>query len=319
MARFSEVEILSHGVNMAKNKTVQASPLYHPDNPPSRLTDGKNKLGDILPLRDWINQLARRHDLETERPKIITELNHRYALQKRNLNLMSWLATILGAGTIIVVLIERNIRQRAVFRTRELIAANLHDELGASLHAVGLYGKLAKQQVGGDKENIAWDKLVKYIDLINTLTGRAAKTARFCTNMLEEKELYENPAEEMKRTAKQILADLEHELSFTGEEMLKALHPRRRVGVLLYYKECLTNIIRHSGATRVKTRLDADRKKICLTVQDNGKGVDATPPSLKRRTRLLKARLSVEPCAEGGTRTTLSLKIPGCSLRKKIQ
>jgi signal transduction histidine kinase len=317
LAGFSEIEVLSKGSNISFGKPVGGQNLPYQSGDLALLTDGDNYFGKILPMRTWMNQLARRHDLETERPLVVAELNRRYALQKRNLNIMYWIAAVLAAGTVIAVLAERNIRQRIVFRTRERIAANLHDELGANLHAARLYSDLAKQEIGDGKNQ--WNRLAQYVDEIHAITGRAAKTARFCTNMLEAQELYENPAEEMKRTAKRILADLEHDLSFSGEEMLKALHPRRRVGLILFYKECLTNIIRHSGATRVETRLTAGRKKVCLIVKDNGKGVETTPPSLKRRARLLKAVLSVESCAEGGTKTILSLKPAKGFIKKAVQ
>jgi len=307
-AGFSEIEILSKGRNVARGKPVSGTSLPGNDHDLTLLTDGNNYSGEILSFRAWMEQLARRHDLETERPVVVAELNRRYALQKRNLNLMSWLAALLGAGTVITILMERMIRQRAVFKTRERIAANLHDELGANLHALGVYSDLVRDEVRDAEGDAKWSELVEFAGEMRKLTDRAAKTARSCTNMLEAKELYENPAEEIKKTAKRILTDLEHDISLTGEEALKALPPRRRIDVLLFYKECLTNIIRHSRATRVQTRLTADRKTIRLTIQDNGKGVKAPPPSLKRRARLLKAALSIEPCAQGGTNVMLVLK-----------
>ena len=42
--------------------------------------------------------------------------------------------------------------------------------------------------------------------------------------------------------------------------------------MLLFYKESLTNIIRHSGATKVTTDLRANDKRINLCVTDNGHG-----------------------------------------------
>lgn len=297
LAGFSEIEVLSKERNVALGKPVSGANLPNPSGNLALLTDGDNYFGKILPMRIWMNQLARRHDLEKERPQIVATLNHRYALQKRNLHIMYWLAAALAAGTVILVLIERNVRQRAVFRTRELIAANLHDELGANLHAAGLYSDLAKQEISESAEDTKWNRLSQYVDEIQAITGRAARTARFCTNMLEAKELYENPA----------------------EEMLKALHPRRRIGLILFYKECLTNIIRHSGATRVESCLTTERNKICLTVKDNGKGVETAPPSLKRRARLLQARLSVESDPEGGTKTSLSLKPSTGFIKKAVQ
>ena len=42
-------------------------PIQH-HNTPALLTDGANVFGKIIATRDWIEQLALRHDLETERP-----------------------------------------------------------------------------------------------------------------------------------------------------------------------------------------------------------------------------------------------------------
>jgi signal transduction histidine kinase len=317
-AGFSEIEVLSNGHNVAAGKPVRGNNRPASENDLALLTDGNNYSGEILPMRTWLGQLAKRHDLEKERPLVVAELNLRYALQKRNLNIMYWLAALLCAGTVIIVLLEKTMRQRAVFQTQKRIAANLHDELGANLHAARVYSDLLKKEVAKGDVAAHFDKLINYADEINSITDQAAKTTRFCTNMLEAKGLYENPAEEMKRIAKQILADQEHDLSLTGEELLKTLQPRRRIGLVLFYKECLTNIIRHSGATRVETRLTADRRRVCLTVKDNGNGTGTTSPSLKRRARLLKARVSETYCAEGGTETKLLLTIKK-QYRRRIQ
>ena len=58
---------------------------------------------------------------------------------------MRWLFALDAAGIIIAVLIERNIRQRAIYHTRQHIAADLHDELGANLHAIGMLGDLMEK------------------------------------------------------------------------------------------------------------------------------------------------------------------------------
>jgi signal transduction histidine kinase len=306
---FGEIEVLSNGRNVALDCPVTANQsLKVPRQSLARMTDGRNFFGTILSLRDWMNQLARRHDLETERPLVVAELNRRYERQKAHLRRVSWLAALLAAGTIITILIEQVIRQRAITRTRERIAANLHDELGANLHAIGLFGDLAKQEVNETDATGKWTQLVEYVEEIRTLTEHAGKTARYCTNMLEAKGLYTDLVEEMRRQAEHLQGDLEHTLSFENEALLQTLHPRRRIDLVLFYKECITNLIRHANATRAETCLIADKKEICLTVRDNGKGVTTAPPSLKRRARLLKAKLSVTIPADGGTEITLRLR-----------
>ncbi|MGJ8676719.1 MAG: ATP-binding protein [Akkermansiaceae bacterium] len=314
---FSEIEVLSAGENIAQGATVTASSnLSFLLLTLEKLTDGRNYYGEILTTRDWMNQLHLRHRLEIERPLVIRELGRRYQRQRRNLHILAWFATLLTAGTIITLLSGKVLRQRAIFQTREQIAANLHDELGANLHAIGLFGDLAKQEVSKVKGEDTWKKLTHYIEEVRDLTEHAGNTARYTTNMLEAKELYEDLSQEMKRTAERLLTDLEHDIYFSNEDLLQNLSPHRRLGLFLFYKECLTNIIRHSGATRVTTDMIATPEEICLSVCDNGRGLNETPASLKRRARLLKGKLSAQVIDEsdagqkskGGTQITIKLK-----------
>ena len=303
---FSEIEVLSHSQNIAQGAPVTGSSgLSYRRGALERITDGLNNYGKILPLREWMNQLARRHDLERERPLVVAELDRRYNSQQTHLHRMIWLSALLAVGILITVLISRMLRQRSIFQTRERIAANLHDELGANLHAIGILGDLAKQEVSDAGADERWATLNHYINETRTLTEQTAKMAQHCTNMLGAHEIHENLVEEMKNTGERLLADLEHHLSFTDTDRLQRLHPRRRIGLYLFYKESLTNIIRHARATRVETHLSADKNRIILIIHDNGVGVATPPPSLKRRARLLKAKLSVETPADGGTKITL--------------
>ena len=203
------------------------------------------------------------------------------------------------------------LRQRAITRTREQIAADLHDELGANLHAIALYGDLAK----ANHDKI--EKLRMLLDQMRALTERSGVAARSCVNLLESRGLYEGLAADMRRTATRLLADIDHDLAIEHEDLLGSLPQRQQVGIALFYKECLANIIRHSGATRVVTRLVATPRAVHLTVTDNGHGLAAglqgqlgshpVPSSLRRRARLLGAHATARDGTESGTCITLTL------------
>jgi signal transduction histidine kinase len=318
---FSEIEVLSNSRNVAQGAPVTTGPgLSSSPATLAKITDGLNYYGEILPQREWMNQLARRHDLETERPFIKTELDHRYEQQKANLRRMSWLAALLAAGTIITGLIGQIIRQRAVFKTRERIAANLHDELGANLHAIGLLGDLAQEEVDASGTRNELAELVEIVGEIRTVTEKTGAAARYCTNMLETPGLYENLTKEMQQTANHLLADLEHNVVIENHAEIDALGRRAAIDLYLFYKECLTNIIRHSGATCVFTRLHAAQQVIQLTVIDNGCGTgNNIPPSLKRRARFLRAKLHATPAVGGGTEITLQFRNRRCFARVRRQ
>ncbi|MFC1766914.1 sensor histidine kinase, partial [Planctomycetota bacterium] len=306
---FAEIELFSKGTNVALNKSAQAnSATRNPVRSSSALTDGNNLYGQILPIREWLEQLARRHDLEAERPILTAELSHRYARQKIYLRSLGWLVALLAVGTVIIMLVDRIIKQHAIYRTRQRIAADLHDELGANLHAIGLLSDLTQNAQESP------EKLGKLLQRLRALTERTGAAARHCTNMLEAEGLYENLVEDMRRTSARLMADLEHSITIEGEERVQHIKPRRRVDLFLFYKECLTNVLRHSNATQVTTKLVAQQGLITLTITDNGQGLGQTngngvPRSLKRRARFLGAQVTTGPSTEGGACITLKLRL----------
>lgn len=314
---FAEIELFSKGENVALGKPVSTNFKFgYGVFSPAPLTDGHNLYGRLLPLRDWMNELALRHDLEKERPLVAEELSRRYARQKNQLIWVIRLAVMLGISIVFGIFVEWTMRQRAVYRTRERIAADIHDELSANLHAIGLLGNLARMlKDSPDEQN---DILVR----LQAMAKRTGLAARYCTNFLESKELHEDIVEDMRRTTERLVADLEHEISFEGEDLIRQLKPRRRVDLFLFYKECLTNVIRHSGATRVSSRVQMTPKLLSLSITDNGRGADLkgdqkAPHSLRRRARLLGGSVSAITPEDGGTCIQLTRTIKKKDLTKR--
>lgn len=304
----AEIELFSNGRNVALAiPTLVDFPVNNPVRSLASLTDGHNLYGKILPVREWLNQLARRHDLETLRPVITSELDLRHLRQKTNLHRLGWLAVLLAAGIVSIILTERIRRMRQISSIRERLAADLHDELGANLHTIGLLSDLA-----ADAGNSPTEMATLY-RRIRSEIERSGIAVRHCSDMLSAKGLYTDLLADMQRASNRIMAKLEHEISIVGEDYLKALPPRTRADLLLFYKECLVNISRHSGATRYTTELRADSNHIHLKVCDNGRGLeiskkDDTPNSLKRRAKLLRAKITLTSPPEGGTCIDLNLR-----------
>ncbi|MBK1879895.1 discoidin domain-containing protein [Pelagicoccus mobilis] len=305
---FSEIELFSNGKNVAFEANVTATPPSRSPRPLSALTDGNNFFGKILPIKDWLNELAIRQELEIERPLVVAELTLRYARQTKWLERMFMIAILLTMGMFITVLLGRYFRIRQASRIRERIAADLHDELGADLHTIGLYSDFAMDSLDSREE------LIESLQLIREFTDRSGTAARHCVNILEAKGICEDLVEDIKSLSKRMLADHHHyEIEIKGRAFLRELKAQKRIDLFLFYKECLTNILRHSESTEVSTRIEANAHTTQLTVSDNGKGVaksngNPTPPSLKRRARLMKAKIKTEHTADGGTLIELTLK-----------
>jgi len=310
---FAEIEVFSEGRNVALGKSVSTTNLerLNRERSLSALTDGRNLYGQILPVREWLDELALRHDLEVERPLIFAELGLRYQRQSTHLTALIWLTVLLGAGFVFTILVDRNLRMRQVARIKARLAADLHDELGANFHTIGLLSDLAEEA------NNASEDLSALHQRIRDVTERTGAAIRHCTNMLEADGLHTGMlVADMQRASNRIMAKLDHEILIEGEQFLEQLKSQSCFDLFMFYKECLVNISRHSGATEFSTQLKATPTGVHLTICDNGRGLEdfsaaGIPASLKRRARLLGAKVTVERSAGGGTCINLRLRTRG--------
>jgi signal transduction histidine kinase len=315
---FAEIELFSNGINVAKAKQANGNYGFSTFNRSyASLTDGRNFYGDILPIRQWLNELALRHKLERQRPQLSLRLNELYEEQKSQLNRLIAVAVILAAAMIVTLLVTRMTRMRQLAKIRLRLAADLHDELGANLHTIGLLSDLAVESREDDEA---------FADIqrrIRSEADRSGAEVRGCMDLLALRNYYENLEADMQRAARRIMAKLDHELIIEGEPYLKKLKPRVRVDLFLFYKECLVNISRHASATAFSSHLSADKAGVRLIIRDNGIGIDEqqdgmTPKSLERRAGLLRAKVRIDHPAEGGTVVTLTIPAKRLGIFKSI-
>lgn len=302
----AEVEVFSRGRNVALGRVPSADfRSTSPRRTLAAITDGHNIFGEILSTRTWMRQLARRHELETERPAIEEELRARYSLQKRRLGQLRWMVGLLLGGLATSFLLARIARLKQVARLRERLAADLHDELGTSLHVIGLLSDLATGAQGSPAE------LAGIHRRIRAEVERTDRSVRRCTDMLRLEEPKLGLIEEMKRASERILTTELKEFAVEGKENLEAIPPGKKIDLILFYKECLVNAVRHAGASTIWTEIRATPAGIRLQVGDDGVGLPGTvgvPKSLARRARLLGGRVRVVRDEGGRTRVELYLK-----------
>ena len=309
---FAEIEVYSEGSNIALGKSVNTNyKKRRQEKALISLTDGNNFYGEILPVRRWMNELAIRHALEAERSVVLTELSLRYATQKENLNRLFWVIALLIAGIGFLILAGRLIRHRQVANIKERLSADLHDELGANIHSIGMLSDIAQDS----KSQSEWESMHQRI---LSLVDRASMGIRYCTNVLEAEGLYIGLVDDMERTAERVIANFKHDFFAEGHELIEKLRPRTRVDIFLFYKECLVNICRHSNANEITTKIKAEENRITLTVTDNGKGMQNVPPSLKRRAQLMRGQIKIDEPIEGGATILLQLPIRRNWLIRKL-
>ena len=174
------------------------------------------------------------------------------------------------------------------------------------MHAIGLLSDLAHDAVD-EKE-----KLQRIVSEVRAVTERTSAAVRYCANSQEARDPMGTLRQDMHRIAKRMMHDMDYQIEVEGETFLQKLKLRTRNDLFLFYKECLANISRHSGATEFSVHLAANAQRTQLTIQDNGQGYTAklgaeVPPSLKRRAQLMHAQLEIGQPENGGMRITLTL------------
>eukprot|EP00903_Cladosiphon_okamuranus_P004181 g4179.t1 len=261
---FAEIELLENQKNIALGKTFQPNfPVISKARSVNTLTDGYNYYGKILPIAEWMHQLARRAELESERPALVASLNARYAKQKQILNLLAWLAALLAFGIVTLFLVDRIIRIRQISKIRERFAADLHDELGANVHSISLLGDLMTDSLHSPED------LAETIAEMKALTKRTEQAIRHCADV-QQHGISGTLLNDMQRTAHSILHGLDYDLSVECENKLSKLGPKVRADLFLFFKESLVNVTRHADATQCSIKLFEENKAIILTIADNG-------------------------------------------------
>jgi PAS domain S-box-containing protein len=197
---------------------------------------------------------------------------------------------------------------------RTIISREIHDELGQACTAIkmdlALIGRrLTKRQV---QLRAKVDSAMQLVDsTIATLRRIASELRPRTLDDLGLPAALESQAQEFEsRTGIRCTVTLPQEL-FT-------LDAETSTAIFRIFQESLTNVARHSQATRVKARLEQEKNRIIFQVFDNGRGFDPQEAKtrnslglvgMQERALLLHGDLKFEGVAGAGTTMTLTIPL----------
>jgi signal transduction histidine kinase len=266
------------------------------------LTDGHSSTGRLIPLRPWIEKLARRFELETEQRALLAR---RAAIlgQTRTAALSTAFATLAAAilGLVIWQIRTRLAARRQIHNLRRRIAGDLHDEVGSNLATIALLAEMA----AGPAHAAAAD--------ISRLARESSLSLREIIDFtLVPKRVRKPLPERLREIAGVMLRGIEW--NFTGAADFE-LDLERRRNLVFFFKEALHNIVRHARARRVNLHLEADGDTAVLRVADDGVGLPGAPDAppclhtLEQRAAALDGRLRVISAARQGTSLELTFPV----------
>lgn len=200
-------------------------------------------------------------------------------------------------------------QHRAMEQERARIAQDLHDELGSSLTEIGM---LAAGPVAPTDS-------IKHLDQIGA-------RARHMVGSLDEIVWAMNPKHDSLESLGSYLclyadrflklANITFRVTGTLDLPNQALNPIHRHEFFLAFKEALTNVVRHSGATEVRLSIRIIGSRLRLSLADDGGGLGSTGPTASRdglanmRARLEKMGGRFAIASQAGRGTTLRFYLP---------
>lgn len=203
----------------------------------------------------------------------------------------------------------QNIREQE----RIHIAREMHDELGQLLTGFKMDVSWLRKRYATE-DPVIKEKLTEMESLINDAVSFVRKiAAELRPSILDDLGLI--PALEWQSKEFQKRYGIEVEFNSRVQD----IHTTELIatGLFRMYQESLTNVARHSEASKVQSVLQTSNTHITLTITDNGKGFDIDSSGerktlgllgMKERAFMIGGKLDIN--SRPGAGTTISIKVP---------
>ena len=152
---------------------------------------------------------------------------------------------------------------------RTMISHEIHDELGQVLTALKIQVSLLAKKLNKNQEPLK-QKINSLSDLIDSSVESVQKiSSKLRPGILDELGL--NAAIEWQTEEFEKLTNIKCSLVLPKDEI--KLERDKTTAIFRIFQEALTNIVRHSGATKAAISLLNHQSNISLEIQDNGRGI----------------------------------------------
>jgi PAS domain S-box-containing protein len=270
--------------------------------------------------QEW--QLQMQRVLETTQPSVASE-TQRITRDGRSISVVRTCSPVRDAAGAIVGLLDLLIdattlkqldeesRALALVRERELIAMDLHDGLIQRLYALVL-NLAAREQVAQPEVRQAIREARVEVEQV------IGETRDYVSTLGTRSFTPPNLEAGLRLLVDSLRINAGIEVSLDFDAAVEQLLTSELRGQLLFVaREAVSNVLRHAGASHVRVSLVRSDGKAVLSVEDDGRGFDASARQTERhrglhnmieRARLIGGRLDVQSTPTRGT--TVCLELP---------
>ncbi len=199
-----------------------------------------------------------------------------------------------------------------LFKVRDTISKNLHDEIGATLSSINIYSDVARKKNTAESEvNVLIERIYKasgqVMESMNDIVWYINPKNDSWDNIIVRMREYAIPLLE----AKNIFPDFD-----IDEALLKLkLSMQQRQHIFFIFKEAINNIVKYAEAGNVTVQLHKKEKQLMLLVSDDGKGFDMGikhsgngVANMQQRAGMMKGSLTL--LSEKNKGTSIKLQLP---------
>jgi ligand-binding sensor domain-containing protein/signal transduction histidine kinase len=226
---------------------------------------------------------------------------------------MRWWFLLAALGSVISAVFmgwRYRLRQlAAVQRVRMCIATDLHDDIGSGLSQIAILSEMIRRQSSRSPESALEQIANVSRELVDSMSDIVWATD-------PSRDQAKDLAQRMRQFAGEVLggSDITFHLMLDAIEGQQRLSVNVRRQVYLVFKECLINVVHHSGSTEARVSLTADTTSLVLEITDNGRGFDISQSclghglaSMRERTARLGGTIE---WTSGSNGTTVRMSVP---------
>jgi two-component sensor histidine kinase len=176
-----------------------------------------------------------------------------------------------------------------LFKIRQSIATDLHDDIGSTLTNINILSELSRKSLANPAQ-------------ANTFLNRISEEVQVSSQSLDDiiwsinthNDTWQETFSRMRRLAAEIFDNSSTAYSIKLDEqagMIK-LNMEKRRDIFLIYKELLNNIHKHSGANEVSIDMWFREQKLIMSISDNGKGFNKNVQTHRNGLKNLNIRVN---------------------------
>jgi two-component system sensor histidine kinase UhpB len=204
-------------------------------------------------------------------------------------------------------------QKETLFRERNRIASDLHDDIGAALSSIRIYSGAAQKQLASNP-----DESTRLINRINeTSSGLMEQMSDIVWSINPRDDSGQSVALRMKSFASEVLGSLDVQVNYRIDEQFERIRPTSlaKRNLYLIFKEAINNIGKYSNASQVHVELEVKHHEVIMRISDNGAGFDLDQArkgnglhNMKLRAAALRGILDLTSAP--GVGTTIVLHVP---------